>query len=372
MIIELYKLIEDLHAATILIVSHSKSNASMIKTLLKRHNYEDVQITTDPFNVVDIYKKEKLDLIILEINMQGLDGFGVMQAIREASEKSDSPENIPPILVMTAVNDQKQRRRALNEGANDYVNFPFDKGELIARIHNLLEIWQAQKIIQHQNEILDYKVRQRTKELYVVQDDLHESRLEVAWVLGRAVEYRDNETGLHIIRMSKIAALLGKASGLSDEKADLILNASPMHDIGKLGIPDSILLKPGKLNAEEWETMQTHAQIGADILSGSNSPLLKAARDIALSHHEKWDGTGYPNKLKGDEIPVAVRLSTIADVFDALTSVRPYKQAWSVEETIEYFHAESGKQFDPALVKLLAQELTGVLKIKEEFADPVV
>ena len=167
-----------------------------------------------------------------------------------------------------------------------------------------------------------------------------------------------------------MAALLAKALGMSDEEVDLILNASPMHDIGKLGIPDSILLKPGKLNEKEWEIMKTHAQIGADILGGSKSPLLEMAHEIALTHHEKWDGSGYPNQLKGEEIPIASRLSTMGDVFDALTSDRPYKEAWSVTQTMEYFYKQSGKQFDPSLVKLLIKELPGILKIKEEFSEP--
>lgn len=343
---------------------------AMIKTLLKKHGFSDIYMTDDPFSVVDYYENDGLDLIILDIKLHGMDGFGVMASIKESAAASED-KTIPPILVLTDVGQQEHRRRALMEGANDYINFPFDIREFLARVKNLLEIWQAQRIIQYQKEILAYKVHQRTKELQNAQDKLHESRLEVVRRLGRAAEYRDNETGLHIIRMSKIAALIGSASGLNDEEADMVLNASPMHDIGKLGIPDHILLKPGKLDSEEWEIMQTHAQIGADILAGSTSPLLVMAHDIALSHHEKWDGSGYPNSFKGDEIPIEARLSTVADVFDALTSVRPYKKAWSIEDTMDYFRSESGKQFDPALVKSLEKELPNVILIKEEHSEPV-
>lgn len=366
---DLYKFIEDLQAATILIVSQSKSNIAMIKKLLSRNNYSDIYTTDDPFSVVDYYENDDIDLIILDIKLQGLDGFGVMASLRESAAASED-KTIPPILVLTDVGQQEHRRRALMEGANDYINFPFDIREFLARVKNLLEIWQAQKIVQNQRQILEYKVYQRTQALQLAQEKLHESRLEVVLRLGRAAEYRDNETGLHIIRMSKIAALLGKASGLNDDEVDMILNASPMHDIGKLGIPDSILLKPGKLDAEEWKIMQTHAQIGADILAGSKSPLLEMAHVIALSHHEKWDGSGYPNGLKSEEIPIEARLSAIADVFDALTSVRPYKKAWSVEDAIDLIRSESGKHFDPELVKLIEQELPGVLQIKEEFSEP--
>ena len=367
----IYKLIDDLQAANILIVSQSKSNAAMIKNLLNKNGYTDVQVTDDPFSVAVYYENEELDLIILDIKLKGMDGFGVMQSLKESYAVNGMDKAIPPVLVLTDVDLQEHRRRALMEGANDYINFPFDVREFLARIKNLLQIWQAQKIILHQKEILEYKVNQRTQDLQDAQKKLLESRLEVVRRLGRAAEYRDNETGLHIIRMSKIAALLGRASGLNDDEADMILNASPMHDIGKLGIPDSILLKPGKLDSEEWEIMQTHAQIGADILAGSTSPLLVMAHDIALSHHERWDGSGYPNGFKGDDIPIEARLSTVGDVFDALTSVRPYKQAWSTEDTMNYFRSQSGKQFDPMLVRVLEKELPKVLLIKERFSEPV-
>ena len=368
--VQLYKLIEDLQAATILIVSQNESDVTKIKTLLNKNGFSDVKTTDDPYSVPDYFENEELDFIILDIKLKGMDGFGVMDSLKEASIESGKQGDIPPILVLTDIDLQEHKRRALSEGANDFINFPFDTREFLARVKNLLKIWQAQKIIHHQKEILEYKVSQRTKQLHITQEELHNSRLEVVWRLGRAAEYRDNETGLHIIRMSKMAALLAKALGMSDEEVDLILNASPMHDIGKLGIPDSILLKPGKLNEKEWEIMKTHAQIGADILGGSKSPLLEMAHEIALTHHEKWDGSGYPNQLKGEEIPIASRLSTMGDVFDALTSDRPYKEAWSVTQTMEYFYKQSGKQFDPSLVKLLIKELPGILKIKEEFSEP--
>ena len=370
MIIDLDKLVEDLQSATILIVSQSKSNTAIIKKLLNKNGFADIQITDDPFSVVDYFENENLDLIILDIKLQGMDGFGVINSLRESSADGGVENAVPPVLVLTDVNLQEHRRRAVLEGADDYINFPFDIREFLARINNLLKIWQAHKIVKNQKVILEYKVNQRTQELQDAQKNLHESRLEVVRRLGRAAEYRDNETGLHIIRMSKIAALLGKASGLNEEQVDMILNASPMHDIGKLGIPDSILLKPGKLNDEEWTIMQTHAQIGADILGSSKSPMLKMAHTIALAHHEKWNGSGYPNGLKGEKIPIQARLSTVADVFDALTSIRPYKQAWSVEDTMNYFRSEIGKQFDPTIVALLEKELPGVLQIKEEFSEP--
>jgi putative two-component system response regulator len=220
----------------------------------------------------------------------------------------------------------------------------------------------AHKYMRHQNEILEQKVIERTKVI-------HHTRLQVVRCLGRAAEFRDEETGLHIIRMSKIAVVIAKAAGFDDEQCDLLLNAAPMHDIGKIGIPDDILLKPGKFEPEEWKIMQTHAQIGADILSGDDSDLMMMAQEIAISHHEKWNGQGYPNGLKEENIPLVGRIIALADIFDALTSKRPYKEAWSVEKSVNYIKEESGEHFDPRLVELFMQELPEIIEIKEKYAE---
>lgn len=359
-------LINDLKQANILVVDHQKLNLVMVKKLLARDGYDNVQTTDDPFSVVSFCTEEEIDLIILDIKMPRLDGFGVINSLQEEMKAED----IPPVLVVTDVDEQRFRREALTTGARDYVLRPFDVRELLARVRNLLEVWQAQKIIRFQKDILEQKVEERTHELRKAHDELQDSRIEVVWRLGRAAEYRDNETGLHIIRMSQIAAVLARAYGMDEETADLLLVASPMHDIGKLGIPDYILLKPGKLDDNEWEIMKTHAQIGADILSGGTSTLMEMAHDIALTHHEKWDGSGYPNGLKGEEIPLVGRISAIADVFDALTSERPYKKAWSTAETLRLIDSESGKHFDPKLVELLHEKLTRILTIKQKYAEP--
>ena len=260
----------------------------------------------------------------VQLVLTGYNGYEVMEQIREEVGEA---ENMPPILMLTAQHAQEYRQRALDNGALDYVTKPFHTEELLSRLRNLLEVQLAKKYMRNQNEILEEKVALRTRELQERSQELHETRLQVVRRLGRAAEYRDNETGLHIVRMSKMAALIGKAAGLSDYQCDLLLNAAPMHDIGKLGIPDSILLKPGKLERDEWKIMQTHAQIGADILSGDDSELLNMAEEIALTHHEKWNGKGYPNGLSGEDIPLSGRLCALSDVFDALTSVRPYKEA---------------------------------------------
>ncbi len=359
------KFIDDIRQANILVVDHHKLNIAMIKKVLQRDGYEGAQSTQDPFSVVSFCEEENIDLIILDIKMPKLDGFGVINSLREELGET----SIPPVLIVTDVAEQKFQREALTCGARDYIVRPFDIREFLARVHNLLEVRQAHQIVKFQKNVLEEKVQERTRELRAAHDELQDSRLEVVWRLGRAAEYRDNETGLHIVRMSHIAAVLARAYGMDEESTDLLLVASPMHDIGKLGIPDSVLLKPGKLNAEEWTIMQTHAQIGADILVGGHSNLMIMAREIALSHHEKWDGSGYPNALKGEGIPLTARICAIADVFDALTSERPYKKAWSLEDTLKLIRAESGRHFEPRLVELLEKNLPKILQIKAKYAE---
>jgi putative two-component system response regulator len=219
------------------------------------------------------------------------------------------------------------------------------------------------KRVREQNEALEQRVRERTQEL-------NDTRLEIIRRLGLAAEYRDNETGLHIIRMSTYAQLLAQAAGLDEQRQELILNASPMHDIGKLGIPDRVLLKPARLDDEEWRIMKTHARIGADILGGHHSGLLNMATEIALCHHEKWDGSGYPRGLKGEEIPLEARIVAIADVFDALTSTRPYKKAWSVEDALAEIANSAGSHFDPELAQRFLAITPRLLPVMEQYAEP--
>ena len=346
-------------------VDHEKLNIAMIKKILQRDGYEGIQSTQDPFSVVSFCEEEHIDLIILDINMPKLDGFGVINSLQEELGEG----RIPPVLVVTDVAEQEFRREALTYGARDYIVRPFDVREFLARVHNMLEVWQAHQIVDFQKDILEEKVQERTLELREAHDELQASRLDVVGRLGRAAEYRDNEPGLHIIRMSQIAAVLGRAYGMAEEQADLLLVASPMHDIGKLGIPDRVMLKPGKLDKEEWEIMQTHAQIGADILAGGDSNLMVMAHEIALTHHEKWDGSGYPNGLMGENIPLVGRISAIADVFDALTSERPYKKAWPIDEAMDFIRSESGKHFEPRLVELLEEILPKILEIKVKYTE---
>lgn len=344
--------------ARILVVDDEAPNVRLMQKTLGGYGYQNVSVTQDPRDVIGLCSERQFDLLILDLDMPHLNGFQVMQQI--SSELSSIR---PAILVLTAQHSREHRIQALEMGARDFVSKPFDRLELLARVRNLIDVQLAQQAMFDQKEILEIKVGERTREL-------HKTRLQVVQRLGRAAEYRDNETGLHIMRMSNISALLGRKACMSDVECDLLLNASPMHDVGKIGIPDKILLKPGKLSADEWEIMKTHVQIGADILSGSESALMTMAHDIALTHHEKWDGSGYPNALEGEQIPLVGRIVALADVFDALTSERPYKAAWSVESAIEYIKEQSGKHFDPVLVHAFLSVLPDIMVIQEEYAEP--
>jgi putative two-component system response regulator len=344
--------------SNILIIDDEAANVKLLERILETAGYKNITSSQDPNDTVALFKEKNSDLILLDLNMPKLDGYAVMAKLNEIEGIT-----LPPILVLTAQHMQSFRQRALDSGAIDYVTKPFDANELLSRVRNLLEVQMAHKFMRNQNEILEQKVFKRTQAL-------NETRLQVVRCLGRAAEYRDEETGLHIIRMSKMAVILARASGMDEEQCDLLLNAAPMHDIGKIGIPDHILLKPGRFEPDEWALMQQHAQIGADILSEDTSDLMKMAHDIALTHHEKWNGEGYPNNLKGDEIPLVGRLCAISDVFDALTSKRPYKKAWSVDDAVKLILSESGKHFDPKLVNLFVENITKIESIKDKYAEP--
>jgi len=342
---------------TILIVDDEPANIKLLERMLGMEGYTSIISTTDPRQTTSLYQQHHCDLVMLDIRMPHMNGFEVLAELKQLP-------GVPPLVVMlTAQISQEYRLRALTDGARDFIGKPFDRAELLARVANMLEMHLLQKQVREQNQMLEQRVRERTTELY-------DTRLEIVRRLGRAAEFRDNETGMHIIRMSKISALIGQGCGMDIEQCEMLLNASPMHDIGKIGIPDHVLLKPGKLNPDEWEVMKTHTSIGADILSGHKSELLEMASVIALTHHEKWDGSGYPQGLAGEEIPLTGRIVSLADVFDALTSDRPYKKAWKVEAAVEYLNENSGSHFDPQLVDIFMSSLDQVRQITKEYADP--
>ncbi len=354
---------EDIHHAHILIVDDELSGVKILEEVLMEEGFNNLFSTTDPFRVTDLCMENDFDLILLDILMPNLDGFGVLKRLCDA-------QNPTPILIITAVHEQETRLRGLKLGARDFITKPFDTEEMLVRIHNLLEGSLAQKRLSSHKNQLENAVQKRTVELRDRNQQLFETQREIMRRLARAAEYRDNETGHHVIRMSHYSRLLAMEIGLNEYKADLLLYTAPMHDVGKIGIPDGILLKPGKLNPDEWEVMKQHPVIGHKILSGHSSKLLQTASNIALSHHEKWDGSGYPKSLDGENIPLFGRIVAIADVFDALTSKRPYKPAWSIEQAIEMIKEEGGKHFDPRLTEAFKQVFPKILKTKLRYQDP--
>ncbi|MGB0911453.1 MAG: HD-GYP domain-containing protein, partial [Nitrospirales bacterium] len=319
--------------------------------------YTNVHSTTESTEVVKLFREFTPDLICLDIRMPEVDGFQVMGQLKIVNKRP-----YLPILVLTSEEDRGTRLRALESGAKDFLNKPFDKVEVLMRIRNLIETSLLHKENVQQMEMLEETVSSRTKELEGTQRD-------VIHRLGRAAEYRDNDTGAHIIRMSHYAAILAQASGMDEDECRLIQQAMPMHDIGKIGIPDEILLKPDKLTDEEWHTMRRHTLIGAELLSGSDSPLLQMAEIIALTHHEKWDGSGYPNRLSEEDIPLPGRICAICDIFDALTSQRPYKEAWAIEKATEHIRELSGSHLDPGLVEAFEDMMPLMLEVHRTYVD---
>lgn len=320
----------------ILLVDDEPNNLHVLKQVL----FGDYQLlfAKDGKRAIELAKERQPDLILLDVMMPILDGFETCRILKE----TDSTKHIPVIFV-TAMSETENESKGFDLGAVDYISKPISPPIVRARVKTHLSLVQV--------------------------SELHDTRLEIVRRLGRAAEYKDNETGLHVIRMSHYSRLLGKATGMTEYEQDLLLNAAPMHDVGKIGIPDRILLKPGKLTDEEWAVMTKHPQIGADILGNHGSPLLNMAKDIALSHHEKWDGSGYPNKSKGEEIPLVGRIVAIADVFDALTTERPYKKAWPVESAVSYILSASGGHFDPNLVPLFQDLLSDFLEVKARWEE---
>ena len=292
----------------------------------------------------------KPDMILLDIMMPVMDGYEVCRQLKENPATSKIP-----VIFITAKNQEEDEKKGLALGAVDYITKPINPAIVKARIHTHLALYD-------QNRELEHKVKMRTSEL-------EDTRLQIIRRLGRAAEYKDNETGLHVIRMSHYSRLIAQAYGGNEDWVELLFNAAPMHDIGKIGIPDNILLKPGKLDAAEWKVMKKHAEIGADIIGDHPSPLLKLSRLIAATHHEKWDGSGYPKGLVGEAISLEGRIVAIADVFDALTSERPYKKAWDVKDAVQLIDDNSGSHFDPALVALFHEVLPAILVIKEKYAE---
>ena len=349
---------DQLKGASILVVDDEGSNVLLLKRLLQQAGYTNVRSTTDSREVLALYQAALPDLVLLDLHMPHLDGFAVMELLAPQVAAG----TYLPILVLTADITPEAKRRALAIGAKDFLTKPFDPTEVLLRIRNLLETRHLHGQLKDQNRLLEEKVRERTLEL-------EEARIEILERLAVAAEYRDDATGQHTRRVGQAAALLARAIGLPETQVELIRRAAPLHDIGKIGIPDGILLKPGPLTVEEFEIMKAHTIIGGRILSGSRFPLLQLGEEIALTHHERWDGTGYPRGLPGERIPLGGRIVAIADAFDAMTSDRPYRKALSWHEVWDLLWGGAGTQWDELLVRTFAAVMSEEQGVAPSAAD---
>lgn len=322
---------------TLLLVDDEPTNLHVLRHILQQ-DYRLIY-ARDGEKALLLCQQEQPNLILMDVMMPGMSGYDVCRQLK----RDPATTNIPVIFI-TAMTDTRDEAEGFQAGAVDYMTKPVSPAIVRARVRTHLSL--------------------------VKMDELIQTRLEIIQRLSRAAEYKDNETGLHVIRMSHYAHVLAKAIGYSPSTAENLMHAAPMHDVGKIGIPDAILQKPGKLDSAEWEIMRTHTTIGAEIIGEHSSSVLKTARTIALYHHEKWNGMGYPHGLKAEDIPMEARIIAIADVFDALTSVRPYKPAWPLDKTLALLNSESGQHFDPELVKAFTLELPAILAIKDRWAEP--
>jgi putative two-component system response regulator len=332
--------------ARILIVDDESTNVDLLKRLLGRAGFTRLDSTTDSRQAGEMFERLGPDLVLVDLHMPHMDGLQVIDELTRLGHAT-----YLPILMLTGDIAPEARREALSRGAKDFVNKPFHADEVLLRIRTLLETRFLYLKIQSQNQALEAKVRDRTEELEAAQ-------IEILERLASACDFRDDKTGQHPQRVGQMAALVAREIGMSSADVALIRRAAPLHDVGKISISDAILLKVGRLTPEEFTTVKTHTTIGARILSGSRFSLLKLAEEIAFTHHERWDGSGY-HGMAGEGIPIVGRIVSIADVFDALTQKRPYKAAWTVEDAVAEIERQRGHQFDPAIVDAFLRVVHG-------------
>jgi putative two-component system response regulator len=344
-------------AHRVLIIDDTEVNLILFAALVKKLGDCEPQTFVHARDALDWLVDNEPDLVIVDYMMPDIDGLEFMRLLREIPGRE-----VVPVVMITA-NDQKQLRyRALDLGATDFLTKPVDKVEFLARTRNMLLVSDARKQLTDRATWLADEVRKATAEIVA-------RERETVFRLCKAAEYRDPETGAHILRMAHYSQLIARGMGLSVDDQELLLEAAPMHDIGKVGIADNILLKPGKLNGEEFEVMKQHAIYGYELLKGSASEVLQAGAEIARGHHEKYDGTGYPAGVRGTDIPLFSRIVAVADVFDALTSERPYKKAWTLEAAVDFLVKGSGTHFDPQCVQAFLDGWEDVLEIRERYQE---
>ena len=321
---------------TLLLVDDEPLNLQVL-----RHTLQDdyrLLFARDGIRALELAASEKPDMVLLDVMMPGMTGHEVCRLMRATPGIAHIP-----VIFVSALADSRSEAAGFEAGGVDYITKPVSPPIVRARVRTHLSLVRVEEL-------------------------LH-TRLQIVQRLGLAAEYKDNETGMHVMRMSHYAQILARAAGLSEWQAEELLHAAPMHDIGKIGIPDAILRKNGKLDPAEWDVMRSHVEIGARIIGEHPQGVLKTARTVALTHHEKWDGSGYPNGLSGEDIPLEGRIVAIADVFDALTSERPYKHAWPLEQALELLREQAGKHFDPRLVGIFHEVLPAILAVRNRFPE---
>jgi putative two-component system response regulator len=347
----------------ILVVDDLPENIELLEAHLVPLGYEIVKATNGE-EALEKLSGIQIDLMLLDVVMPGMDGFEVTRRVRQ-----DKTHPLLPIILITALRETEDRVKGIDAGCDDFISKPVDRMELLARVRSLLKVKAYNDLMTNYQKELESEVVKRTKELKQALTRIKEASLETIYRLSIASEYRDEDTGVHIKRVSRYAAAIARYMGLDESTIESILYAAPMHDLGKIGIPDQILVKPSTLDDVEWEIMKQHTIIGAKILRGSDAEFISIAETIAQCHHEKWDGTGYPNGLKGKEIPISARITTIADVFDSLVSRRVYKKPYSLEKSFDIIREGVGSYFDPDVVEAFFAIHDEILAIKKQYND---
>jgi putative two-component system response regulator len=368
-----------LKQSKVMIVDDEAINIKILRRLLELEGFTSFVTTSDAPTALSLIRQEQPDIVLLDLMMPYVSGLEILTQIRD-----DEAICFIPVVILTAVTDRETRVRAVELGATDFLNKPVDASELVPRVRNVLVVKGYQDQLRHHSDDLEAAVRQRTAEL-------ENSRRDLIHCLARAAEYRDDDTGQHVLRVGRYTRLIAEALGLPEEQIEMLEQAALLHDIGKIGIPDAVLLKPGRLTEDEFTLMQKHpgfgkrilssyssdeeivlkrhAEVGAHILEVGSSRLLDLARTIALTHHERWDGTGYPLGLKGTDIPLVGRITAVADVFDALSSRRTYKKAFPLDECFQIMQDSRGTHFDPKVLDAFLSVRDKVVNVQLHFAD---
>ncbi len=348
--------IKDFSKHTILIVDDTPENIDVLSSILNE-TYK-IKFSINGMKALKIARSDQPpDLILLDIDMPGMDGYQVCKEL-----KGNPATQRIPIIFVTAKTEDEDQEKGFQLGGVDYITKPVSPVIVKARVSTHLALFD-------QNQILEKKVQERTEQLKSAFETIKKSSLDTIHRLSMAAEFKDEDTAAHIIRMSHYSAIVAGRMGLDSDFVESILHSAPMHDIGKIGTPDRILLKPGKLTSDEWKIMKQHTINGSKILAGTDAGFIKLGEEIALTHHEKWDGSGYPQGLEQKKIPLAGRIVAIADVFDALTSKRPYKEPFSLERSYKIIQDGRGRHFDPDVVDVFFDALDEILKVKDTYKD---